>query len=120
MGIGSQKCKCYRNGGDDIVQCQEDHAEIKQGYWYGLIITGHTVSLCPINYCDFNHHLKTRSDYYILQGAVDDQCRSHRTGVVCSDCKPGFNQCSPGMTVLVILFLLDYNSYSFIYIVMLF
>ena len=115
FSIDLQKCECDNSGGDDIVQCQEDHAEIKQGYWYGFIIKKHAASLCPIRYCDFNHRMKTRSDYYVLPGEADDQCTSHRTGVVCSDCKPGYtlaydsfdcvnvNQCSPGMTVLVIL-----------------
>ena len=110
----SQKCECYKSSGKNVVQCQEDHAEIKQGYWYGIIFNKHTASLCPIHYCDFNHRTETRRNYYILPKAIDDQCRSHRTGVVCSDCKPGYtlaydsfdcvnvNQCSPGMTVLVI------------------
>jgi len=110
----SQKCECYNSGSDDIVQCQGDHAEIKLGYWYGIIFNKHTTSLCPIGYCDFNHRTKARSNYYTLPKAVDDQCSLHRTGVVCSDCKSGYtlaydsfdcvdvNQCSPGMTVLVI------------------
>ena len=111
----SQKCECYSNDDYGIVQCQEDHAEIKLGYWYGIIFQKHwTVLSCPINYCDFHYRVETRRDYYILPKAIDDQCNSHRTGVVCSDCKPGYalaydsfdcvnvNQCSPGMTVLVI------------------
>ena len=110
----SQKCKCYNYSDSSIMQCQGNYAEIKLGYWFGIIFNNRTTSLCPINYCDFNHRLKTRGDYYVLPGAVDDQCRSHRTGIVCSDCKPGYtlaydsfdcvsvNQCSPGVTVLVI------------------
>ena len=110
----SQKCECYKSSGKSIVQCQEDHAEITLGYWYGIIYTKHTASLCPIHYRDFNHRTETRRNYYILPRAIDDQCSSHRTGVVCSDCKPGYtlaydsfdciniNQCSVGMTVLVI------------------
>ena len=110
----SQKCDCYSNGDNGIVQCQDDHAEIKLGHWYGIIFEKYTTSLCPINYCDFNHHTETRSNYFILPKIVDGQCSLHRTGAVCSDCKLGYtlaydsidcvnvNQCSPGMTVLVI------------------
>ena len=110
----SQKCECYNSAGNDIVQCQEDRAEIKLGYWYGIIFTERTTSLCPINYCDFYYRTGTRRNYYSLSQALDDQCSSHRTGLVCSDCKPGYtlaydsfdcvntNQCSPGMTILVI------------------
>ena len=112
--INLQKCECYNYSDSSIMQCQGNYAEIKLGYWFGIIFNNRTTSLCPINYCDFNHRMKTRSDYYVLPGAVDDQCSSHRTGVVCSDCKSGYtlaydsfdcvdvNQCSPGMTVLVI------------------
>ena len=99
---------------DDIVQCQDDRAEIKLGYWYDIIFERYTTSLCPINYCDFNHRTGTRRNYFILPRAVDSQCSLHRTGVVCSDCKSGYtlaydsfncvnvNKCSPGMTVLVV------------------
>ena len=111
----SQKCDCYNSGSDDIVQCQEDRAEIKRGYWYGIILKKHTTSLCPINYCNFNHRTKTRNNYYTLPKNRDDQCSSHRTGVACSYCKSGYtlsydssnciniNHCSPGITVLVIV-----------------
>ena len=109
-----QKCECYNNDNNDTVQCQEDKAVIKLGYWHGIISQTQITLLCPINYCDFNYRVKTRRNYYVLPKAIDDQCSLHRTGVVCSDCKPGYtlaydsfdcvdvNQCSPGMTVLVI------------------
>ena len=110
----SQKCECYNNADYGIVHCQDDRAEIKVGYWYGIIFERYAISLCPINYCDFIHRTETRNNYYTLPKAVDDQCSLHRTGVVCSVCKSGYtlaydsfdcvnvNQCSPGMTVLVI------------------
>ena len=76
----SQKCECYNNDDNGIIQCQEDHAEIKLGYWYGIISQKHwTVLSCPINYCDFHYRVETRRDYYILPKAIDDQCNSHRT-----------------------------------------
>ena len=110
----TQKCECYSSGSDDIVQCQDDQAEIKLGYWYGIIFENPMTSLCPINYCDFSHRTETRNNYYALPRVVDGQCSLHRTGAVCSDCKLGYtlafdsfdcvnvDQCSPGMTVLVI------------------
>ena len=110
----SQRCGCYNSDGKDIVQCQQDHAEIKLGYWFGIIFQKHTTSLCPINYCDYHYRTETRRNYYGLSREVDDQCSAHRTGVVCSDCKSGYtlaydsfdcvdvNQCSPGMTALVV------------------
>ena len=110
----TQKCECYNSGSDNIVQCKDDRAEIKLGYWYGIIFKTYATLLCPINYCDFNHRTETRNNYYALPRAVDGQCSLHRTGTVCSDCKLGYtlaydsfdcvnvNQCSPGMTVLVI------------------
>ena len=110
----TQKCECYNSRGDDIVQCHDDRAEIKLGYWYGIIFENPITPLCPINYCDFNHRTETRSNYYNLPRAVDDQCSLHRTGMVCSICKLGYTlpydsfkcisneRCSPGMTILVI------------------
>ena len=110
----SQQCDCYSSDSDDIVQCQEDHAEIKLGYWFGTVLKIRAASLCPINYCDFSYRTETRSNYYFLPKKTDDQCSSHRTGVACSYCKSGYtlaydsfdcvniNHCSPGMTVLVI------------------
>ena len=109
-----QKCECYSNN-NDIVQCQEDSAEIKLGYWHGISFQKQITLLCPFNYCDFNYCAKTKRNYYILPKATDDQCNSHRSGIVCSNCKPGYtlaydsfdcvsiNQCSPGMTALVIV-----------------
>ena len=110
----TQKCECYNSGNDDTVQCQDDRAEIKLGYWSGTIFQKRIISQCPINYCDFNHRTETRNNYYTLPKVVDGQCSLHRTGVVCSDCKSGYtlaydsfdcvnvNKCSPGMTVLVV------------------
>ena len=124
----SQRCGCYNSGSNDIVQCQQDHAEIKVGYWFGNIFQKHTTSLCPINYCDFHYRTETRRNYYSLSRTVDDQCRSHRTGVVCSDCKPGYtlaydsfdcvneDHCSPAITALVVA--LTFLYWSLIVIVL--
>ena len=111
----SQRCDCYYNSSDkNIVQCQRNYAEIKLGYWFGIIFNKQTTSLCPISYCNFNHRTKTKGDYYVLPGTVDGQCSLYRTGLLCSDCKPGYTLsynsfkciktdfCSSGMTALVI------------------
>ena len=111
----SQKCDCNYNSSDkNILQCQRNYAEIKIGYWFGIIFNKHTTSLCPVGYCNFKHRTKTRGDYYILPETVDGQCSVHRTGLLCSECKPGYtlaynsfecvniNLCSSGFTVLVV------------------
>ena len=109
-----QQCVCYEQS-QDIVQCQRDYAEIKYGYWFGVIsLSKRTVSLCPIYYCKYNTHALTSSGYYKLPEELNDQCSSHRTGVACGECKSGYtltydspsciktDNCSIGMTFLVI------------------
>ena len=32
----SQQCKCYDRD-QDVIQCQQDYAEIKYGYWFGSL-----------------------------------------------------------------------------------
>ena len=109
-----QQCVCYEQS-QDIIQCQQDYAEIKYGYWFGVIsFTKRTVSLCPFYYCKYNTHALTSSGYYKLPEELNDQCSSHRTGVACSECKSGYTltydspncinteNCSVGMKVLVI------------------
>ena len=114
--VHSNTCVCYHH--QDIVKCYDDYNEIKRGYWFGFI-TGSskpTVSLCPSRYCYFEKHRKeTRQEYYLLPSTSDNQCHSHRTGVACGECKPGYtlaydspdcintDKCSAGMTVLVIV-----------------
>ena len=106
-----QQCVCYEQN-EDIIQCQQDYAEIKYGYWFGsAVFPKRTVSLCPILYCGFT--TETSNGYYKLPEMLSDQCSSHRTGVACGECKPGYtlaydspdcintDRCSPGMTVLV-------------------
>ena len=48
----SKQCEFYKYD-KDIVQCFEDHAEIKQGYWFGVFSDIHTVSISPNFYCYF-------------------------------------------------------------------
>ena len=107
-----QRCVCYEQG-KDIIQCQQDYAEIKYGYWFGSVnFQERTVSLCPIHYCNFKE--ESSKGYYKLPKKLSDQCSSHRTGVACGECKSGYtlaydspdcvnvNKCSVGITLLVV------------------
>ena len=110
-----QQCECYEQS-EDIIQCQQDYAEIKYGYWFGIaVFPKRTVSSCPIHYCEYDNHAETTNGYYRLPEELDDQCYSHRTGVACGECKSEFtlaydspdcintDKCSAGMTVLVLV-----------------
>ena len=117
----TQQCKCYEQS-EDIIQCQQDYAEIKYGYWFGIaVFPMRTVSSCPIHYCDYDSHAETTNGYYKLPEELDDQCYSHRTGVACGECKPGYtlaydspdcintDNCYAGMTVLVLVSTILYS-----------
>ena len=108
------QCVCYPYS--DIVHCTEQYSEIKIGYWIGFLTDQqYTSSICPNNYCNFAKRTETSQGYYNLPSKSDDQCSSHRTGVACGECKPGYtlaydspdcintDKCSAGMTILVIV-----------------
>ena len=116
---GSQQCECYDK--DDYLQCKEDDADIKFGYWFGVFSGEFILSLCHNDYCNFfSHRQETDSDFYNLPVEIDGQCNSHRTGVACGQCSEGYTlaynspdcisveKCSPGMTVLVIILTILY------------
>ena len=115
----SQQCECYSK--DDLIQCEEDNANIKLGYWFGIFSGEHTFSLCHNDNCNFfTHRQESMSGYYNLPEEIDDQCNSHRTGAACGQCSEGYtlaynspdcisvDKCSPGMTVLVIILTILY------------
>ena len=117
---GIQQCKCYELS-KHIIQCQQDYAEIKYGYWFGIVVfPKRAVSLCPIHYCEYNTHAETSNGYYKLPEELNNQCSSHRTGVACGECKPGYtlaydspdcintDRCSAGITVLVLVLTILY------------
>ena len=119
--VHTNTCVCYYH--QDIVECYDDYNEIKRGYWFGAVTdpSKSTVSLCPSRYCYFGKHRKeTRQGYCLLPSTSDNQCHSHRTGVACGECKPGYtlaydfpdcintDKCSAGMTVLVIVLTILY------------
>ena len=115
-----RQCICYPHP-DIIVHCTEKYSEIKIGYWIGFLTAQYyTSSICPRNYCNFAKRTETSLEYYNLPSKPDDQCSSHRTGVACGECKPGYtlaydspdcvntDKCSAGMTILVIVLTILY------------
>jgi len=115
----TQRCECYDKNG--YLQCVEDSASIKLGYWFGVFKGKQTLSLCNKNYCNFtSHRNETRNEFYNLPEELDDQCNSHRTGVACGECKQGYtlaydtpdcisvNKCSPVMIVLITVLTITY------------
>ena len=110
-----QQCICYEQS-KDIIQCQQDYAEIKYGYWFGIVVfPERSVSLCPIYYCQYDRHKETTNGYYKLPQTLNDQCSLHRTGIACGECKPGYtlaydspdcvniDKCSGGITFVVVV-----------------
>jgi len=108
-----KRCVCYHH---DIVECYENYNEIKRGYWFGTVNEKATTSLCPNQYCQFDHNRKkTRDGYYMLPNKVNDQCEDHRSGSACGECSPGYtlpydstdcisvDKCSVGKTMLVVV-----------------
>ena len=106
-----EQCVCYTT--DDIVTCSDSNSSIRNGYWFGTINDQPTVTICPVNYCNFDHCEATTGtcDLYPLR---DDQCRGHRSGAACGNCEEGYtlafdsidcisvDQCTIGQTALVI------------------
>ena len=113
----SQKCDCCNASG--IISCSGSSSTIKKGYWFGSVNGEPTVSVCPINYCNFTC-CGTSNGYYQLSPVRDNQCRSHRTGTACGSCTDGYtlsfdstecintDNCTTGQTILVILLTVTY------------
>ena len=113
----SQKCECYNT--DDIVFCSDSNSTIKRGYWFGNVTGKPTVTVCPVNYCDFTC-CEASNGYYHLSPVRNNQCRSHRSGTACGSCTDGYtlsfdstecvnvDSCTAGQTVLVILLTVIY------------
>ena len=120
IDTNSQQCKCYDRD-QDIIQCQEDKVEIKYGYWFGKVTSKiSTYSLCPTYYCKFDEQAETSNGYFTLPEVQSDQCSSHRAGMACGECKSGYtlaydspdctskDNCSTGITVLVVILTILY------------
>ena len=110
----SQHCECYNK--DGYIKCEGDNVSIKLGYWFGIFAGSHTFSVCHNDFCNFfTHRKETRNGFYNLPEEIDDQCKSHRTGVACGECSKGYTlaynspdclsieKCSTGMVVLVVV-----------------
>ena len=106
-----EHCVCYTT--DNIVTCSGSNSTITNGYWFGTVDDQPTVTVCPINYCNFDNCEATTGtcDLHPLR---DNQCRAHRSGAACSNCEEGYtlsfdsidcidiDSCTIGQTVLVI------------------
>ena len=113
----SQRCECYSS--NEIVSCSGSSSTIKRGYWFGCVNRKSTVTTCPNNYCNFTC-CKITNGIYHLSPVRTNQCRSHRTGVACGNCKEGYalsfdstecievTQCTAGQTILVTMLTLLY------------
>ena len=107
----SQRCECYNNS--RIVSCSGSSSTIARGYWFGHVTEIPTVTICPINYCNFTC-CRTTNGYYQLSPERVNQCKPHRSGTACSSCEEGhtlsynsaecisINKCSAGMITLVV------------------
>ena len=82
-----ERCVCYTT--DDIVTCSDSNSSIRNGYWFGTINDQPTVTVCPVNYCNFDNCEATTGtcDLYPLR---DNQCRGHRSSVACGNCEEGY------------------------------
>ena len=80
----SHKCECYNVS--DIVYCTGRSSTIKRRYWFGRVTSKPTVTLCPINYCNFAC-CEASNGYYQLSPVRDNQCRLHRAGTACGSCE---------------------------------
>ena len=107
----TQRCVCY-NFTDD-VSCSGVASSIKMGHWFGEVDNQSTISVCPINYCNFTC-CETVNGFYELSPVRSNQCSSHRSGTACGSCEEGYTlsfdsvecvsieKCTTGQTVLVI------------------
>ena len=113
----SQKCECYDTS--IIISCSDSNSTIKRGYWFGSVNGKSTVTFCPNDYCDFSCCEITNGIYH-LSPVRANQCRPHRSGTACGNCKKGYtlsfdspecvdiNKCTTGQMILVITLSLLY------------
>ena len=108
------QCECYNNS--RIVYCSGSSSAIARGYWFGHVTGIPTVTICPINYCNFGCCRTTNGYYQLSPERVNyNQCKSHRSGIACGNCEKGYtlsynsaecisiNKCSTGMITLVVI-----------------
>ena len=112
----TERCQCYSV--DNIVSCGSE-TTIKKDYWFGMIGDQATVSLCPKKYCNFSR-TEVNSGKLRLSPTHNDQCAQYRTGQACGRCDSGYtlsfdfddcvddDDCSPGITILIIICVILY------------
>ena len=81
----TETCTCY----NDVVSCSGSTSMIKRGYWFGLAINKSTVSICPLNYCNFTC-CETTNGFYQLSPMRKNQCTSQRSGIACGSCSENY------------------------------
>ena len=109
----TRACICYIV--TDVLYCSNSTSStIKGGYWFGLVNTKPTVTICPNNYCSFTCCESTNGFYQLSPQRMTSQCILHRTGIACGNCEQGYtlsfdtvecvsvNKCTTGQTVLVV------------------
>ena len=105
----SKRCECYNNS--RIVSCSGSSSTITRGYWFGHVNKIPTVTICPINYCNFTC-CKATSGHYHLSPVRINQCRLHRDGTACGNCVTGYtlpyyssecDQCTTTWTIVVVI-----------------
>ncbi|XP_065908052.1 uncharacterized protein [Dysidea avara] len=106
-----EKCVCYTR--DNIVSCSGSNATIRRGYWFGVVNDHPTVTVCPLNFCNYaDCDISTRT--CPLKALPDDQCEGSRSGAACGSCLHGYtlpfdyhecvhvNNCTVGYTAMVV------------------
>ena len=105
----TETCICY----NDVVSCSGGTSMIKRGYWFGLVNNKSTVSICPLNYCNFTSS-ETSNGFYQLSPMRTNQCMSQRSGTACGSCSENYtlsfdsvecvsvDKCTTSQTILAI------------------
>ena len=82
----SQMCECFDHS---VVFCSGSTSMIQRGYWFGEVDKKATVAICPLYYCNFTS-CDTSINLCHLSPERANQCKSHRSGTACSECKNGY------------------------------
>ena len=115
-----EHCVCYTT--DNILTCSGSNSTIRNGYWFGTINNQPSMTVCPINYCNFDN-CEATTGTCDLHSLRDNQCRTHRSGAACGNCEEGYtlsfdsiecidiDSCTVGQMTLVI-------TMSFLYLLL--
>ena len=114
----TEQCQFYSV--DNVVSCGSDTVTtIRKDYWFDMIGDQATVSHCPNKYFNFSR-TEVDAGSFRLSSIHNDQCAQHRTGQACGRCDSGYtlsfdfddcvkdDDCSPGITILIIICVIPY------------